>query len=195
VSAATILAALAILRPAQYHDNPERLALVANVVEQVAGEYAPRWRWGRPMLEAAIATAIDQESGLLETVHDGTLRGKAGEVCLMQVHPQNHTWQRLGIASFDALGGTDYQSTLNCVRTGTASLVFAAHHCYDQNYHRNWARAMWTQYHFGNRCWISPHAKKRAALMTRIASTHWAPTTEQREQLNATKQHAALLTQ
>lgn len=187
LNAAVLLAAFATLQPRVYAANPERVALVAVAVEQQAIQSSSKWRWGTQQLAAAIATAILKESSIWESVHSGEQRGKAGEICLMQIHPKNRVWERIGIESFESMGGVDPRSTRNCIAAGTATLVYAANRCYSKNYHRNWAPAMWTQYHYGSKCWLSPHAHGRARMMRQIATTRWVVTPEIEQQIAAAR--------
>ena len=179
-TAATLLAAFQSLAPAEYAKDPPRFATIAVAGESVVAEYGQRFVKGPRMLGAAVATAIRKESAFWLDVHDGSRVGPSGEVCLVQIHPSNPHWQRVGAPLREALAGTDYESTRWCLATGAVSLSSALSHCWAQRFWKNWAQAMWTQYHYGNRCWLSPHAYKRTAMMRRIAYTRWEPTQEHR---------------
>jgi hypothetical protein len=178
----TFLVMLAHEMPGEYAKDPERFAVIAMAAKAAQDELLPSWHRDPRLLGAAIATGIRKESGGWESVHDGSLNGKAGEICLMQIHPTNTRWKHWA-PSFEALAGVDLQATTWCLLTGGKSLISAASYCMARNYRRNWAPAMWTMYHYGDRCWLSPEAKARTALMNRLAYTDWKPTDEQLEVL------------
>jgi hypothetical protein len=115
-------------------------------------------------LRGAILTAIEHESGFMESVHSGELRGKAGEICLVQIHPTNGFWKQVA-TEFDELGGLDIESTTKCLTAGVLTLRHSRGYCRARRFYKNWAPAMWTKYHYGNRCWLSPHAYKRTRRM------------------------------
>ncbi|HEX2882235.1 MAG TPA: hypothetical protein VHO25_22095 [Polyangiaceae bacterium] len=166
ITPATILAALLALMPAPASEHP-RYQIAAEAIATVHAEFLPSWPRDSATLFAAQLTIIDFESDMQRGVHDGTIRGKAGEVCLMQAHRTNGFWARYG-SSLDELAGTDLESTLRCIRTGTATLVWAANRCLKQHYRRNLWPAMFSAYHLGGQCWASPERFKRARAMQTI---------------------------
>jgi len=162
--------------------DPEELKRVA--VVSVAAYQAQqtllkskRWPGSEAELAGAIATGVIRESGLWHDTHDGSRIGRAGEICLMQIHPTNPAW-KLFTSSRKNLAGTDLESTRLCLLTGAESLTRSARHCLGKRYFKNWRQAMWTMYHYGSRCWLSPHAYPRTRTMARIASKRWVVTEE-----------------
>lgn len=179
MKAELILAAfMALMKPAPA--ELPRIATIAVAAEDVTAEVMAEKRWpsSEDELSAAIAAGIIEESGLLRTVHSGTLRGKAGEICIMQLHPKNTFWKEF---EFESLGGTDYASTRRCLLSGAHTLQWGARRCLARHYKTYWRQAMWSAYHLGGACWASPHRFKRAALQVRIASTRWEVTDRHRD--------------
>ena len=174
MKAEAILAALMEITSPKAADLP-RLATVAIAAEDVTREVFDKKGWpsSQDELSAAIVTGIINESWGREDIHSGALRGKAGEVCLMQIHPTNAFWAELTGGDFDALGGTDYESTRLCLTAGARTLRWGARRCLAQHYRTYWREAMWSAYHLGGACWASPHRFKRARMQSRIVSTSW----------------------
>jgi len=170
ISAAAILTLLATNFPGQFAEEPRRFAVIAVAAQHAVSKVAPKWRRGEKVLLAALLTAATRESGFRQDIHSGELRGKAGEVCLVQIHPTNPAWKKVGAPTFDALGGVGLEATTYCLEAGALSLIQAANYCTARKYRRNWAQAMWTAYHYGGQCWLSPHAYGRTALMWRMYS-------------------------
>jgi hypothetical protein len=165
------------MRPSEYASDPYRIATIAVAIERAQITLAPKWGRDPRLLGAALATAVIKESGTWESVHSGEKRGGAGEICLVQIHPTNRKWVKAGAPSFESLGGVGPQSTEWCILSGAHSLVDGSRFCSKRKYRTKWALAMWTMYHYGSRCWISPGAKGRTQLMQKIATTPWKPTT------------------
>ena len=178
IEAAAILALLADRAPQQYAAEPDRFAVIAVATERAVKAALPRWHRPEKLLLAALLTAALRESGFRKDIHSGELRGKAGEICLVQIHPRNPVWRTVGAPSFDALGGVDLQSTTYCLTAGALSLARAASYCGARHYRKNWAQAMWTLYHYGSKCWLSPHAYPRTATMWRLYNCSPVPTDE-----------------
>lgn len=153
---------LTVLERARPEVPPERAAVMSQAVS-TASQLFP----AHPMLPAAILTTIEQEGGFLEAVQSGEIRGKAGEVCLSQIHPKNGFWRGY-VAEFDDLAGLDLEATTACFSVAAHTLDYGRRRCLAQRYRTNWAPAMWTYYHLGGQCWLSPHAHKRTARMY-----HW----------------------
>jgi hypothetical protein len=99
----------------------ERWAVISVAAARVAESPPREWRWGGYVgaLQAVRAeiTIARHESGFWRSVHEGRLRGAAGEVCLTQIHPA--TARALGI-ELDSLVGVDLEATERCFR---ASLI------------------------------------------------------------------------
>lgn len=181
-SAGEYIALFATELPDVYAANPGRVARVAVGAERAEAKLRARFR--RPnMLGPTLATIAIKESRLAESVHDGSRRGRAGEICLTQIHPVNTQWKPWAPA-FESLAGTDVEATERCFLAAAQSLTFALSYCHKRRYYRNWAKAMFSAYHYGGKCWLSPHAGERTALMLRLASTKWTPTKEQIELLD-----------
>lgn len=174
--------------PKEYAKNPERIARVALGAEKA--ELKLRLRFPqRALLGAILAATSLKESGLWESVHDGSRRGPSGEICLMQIHPVNTQWKAWA-PSFESLAGTTVAATELCFLAGGQSLTSALNRCWARKYHKNWLEAMFTSYHYSAKCWLSPHAHERARFVRGIAATKWAATDEQRAILKTQVQAA-----
>ena len=167
---AAFLTVLQLMFPTQDPSELARYSTEAQALATAHAEFLPKWPRGGTELAAAQLTIIRFESGNLLGVHDGSIRGPSGEVCLMQIHPTNGTWRKYS-DSFEALAGVDLEATTACIRTGTASLVWAANRCIGQRYRKNWAPAMMSSYHLGGQCWASPERFKRAMAMRNLESS------------------------
>jgi hypothetical protein len=177
------LAIFSTKAPGFYSKDPARFARIAVAAARAERKLIKRFRHQR-YLGAILATVALNESGLWPDTHEGTRRGKAGEICLTQIHPRNPKWRRWA-PSFESLAGTDIASTELCFLAAGETLIGALGFCLHRHYYTNWAAAMFTNYHYGDRCWLSPHAYPRARYMTAIASRKWVPTPEQRKLLEA----------
>lgn len=155
----SILLALAEQRPDVTPERAETIAHAISAAERAFPEH--------PMLAAALLTAIEQESNFSEAVQLGDVRGKAGEICMTQIHPVNGFWRGY-VARFEDLAGLSIEATTACFLTAAKTLNYGRARCIRQHYRRNWAQAMWTHYHHGATCWLSPHAHKRTKRMH-----HW----------------------
>ena len=176
-TAVIFMAVFAAMKPSVYEKSPERVAVISVAAERAQEKLLPHWRRAPELLGGSIATAAIKESGLMEDTHSGERRGRAKEICLVQIHPTNRIWKRWA-PSFESLAGVDLLSTERCLLSGGQTLVLSLNYCHKRRFYTNWAQAMWTKYHYGNRCWLSPHAHGRTALMNKIAWTKWEPTEE-----------------
>jgi hypothetical protein len=154
---------LLVLLQTHRPDIPPERAETLSLAVQAAVEEFPT----HPALVGALLTAMEQEGNFQEDIQVGEVRGLAGEICLAQIHPVNGFWKGY-VASFEDLAGLDLEATSNCLRTAAKTLSFGRNHCLKKRYRKNWAQAMWTSYHWGGKCWLSPHAYKRTARMW-----HW----------------------
>jgi hypothetical protein len=148
---------------------PPRYETTAEALATVHAEFLPRWRRSGDEPAAVQLTVIRFESGFLEGVHGGSIRGPSGEICLMQIHPSNGLWKRYA-PSFESLAGTDLASTERCLRSGTASLVWSLNHCLKRRYYKNAIPALFSSYHLGGKCWASPERFKRARYMRGVVA-------------------------
>jgi anaerobic selenocysteine-containing dehydrogenase len=107
-------------------ESLERWATIALADAAVAANPPAEWHWrgadGRLQLVRALVTIARHESAFWRSVHEGRLRGAAGEACLVQIHPD--TARRLGI-DLDSLVGIDQAATERCLRAGAIVLAMA----------------------------------------------------------------------
>jgi hypothetical protein len=178
LKALIFLAVFAHYLPTQYEKHPGRVVTTAVAGERAVASVASKWHRSDTLLGAAIATAVINESGLAENIHTGDRRGGAGEICLVQIHPSNKLWRKVDAPSFEALAGAGEQATTWCLATAGVTLAFGDAYCQRRRYYTNWMQAMWTMYHFGSKCWLSPHARPRSRMMSNIASRKWEPSEE-----------------
>lgn len=115
-------------RPETRLEGMERFAEAAAAFHRVVMEPPESWdpRWSdRAMINAGV-TIMRHESALWRDVATGLIRGLAGEVCYMQIHPKNLL--RFGLAESDVLG-LDIDSVETCIRTGIDILARATEGC------------------------------------------------------------------
>ena len=177
-TAAMYLAAIAHEMPEQYEQDPERMALIAVAAEHVQTEQLESWRAHPKQLAGALVTALLYESRAARKVHSGEVLGPTGDICLMQIHPSNGTWRQYA-DSFRQLAGLSYEATVRCINTGVRTLVTSLNYCASRGYTgKRWAKAMWSKYAFGRKCWLYKQAPARAARTERVAWQEWRPTQE-----------------
>jgi hypothetical protein len=176
-TAAKFLAALCAQLPTQCEQDGPRMANIAVAAEQAQTELAPKWRRNGKLMSAAIITAIVNESGGKRGVHDGTVRSRTRDICLMQINPGNGTWKKHS-PSFEQLAGTSVEATTRCILTGLHTLISSDRHCQRHHYKTNWAEAMWSVYGNGHHCWKTRSRFKRANMTKRIAWSNPTPTRE-----------------
>ncbi len=175
LTAAWVASALAHLLPAPagFEGAARRDTITAATVAAV--EATPQWRWSKRELAASLAVIVRFESNADAWVHHGVIVGRAGEVCLTQIHPVVRPFvERLGFEWSD-LTGSDLASTTACLRVAAALLSSHRAYCESRRYFKNWDQAMFARYHRGNGCWGSPHQKKRALALRSVlavASDH-----------------------
>ena len=104
----------------------ERWTVIAGAIETVAIDPPELWTGTPEELWRALVTIARHESAYWGSVHDGTLRGAAGEACLLQIHPEN--WVKLGVSDTD-LVGLDLASTERCIRAGATILAQSRDAC------------------------------------------------------------------
>jgi hypothetical protein len=183
-TALTFLTAFAHERPRQFRDAPERIAMVAIATEVAQADVMARWHHHPRMLGAVIIEAILAESGLDQDVHSGLRRGRAGEICLMQIAPVNIAWQPFS-DSFDALAGVEFEPTSECIMAGVKTLLAADLRCTRKHPKGNWVRVLWTGYQYSAYCFGGKYAKERERETNRIAWTRWEPKDQHIDALDA----------
>lgn len=109
-------------------EGMDRWAVIARAIARVSEEPPSNWRraWPRLGLARALVTIARHESAFWRPVHDGRLRGTAGEVCLVQVHPV--AAKTLGV-ELESLVGLDAAATERCLRAGAELLARARRYC------------------------------------------------------------------
>jgi len=102
----------------------DRWATIATVVERVCSDPPPAWkpRWGSLGCVRGIVTIMRHESAFWRAVHEGKLRGPAGEVGLPQIHPV--VLRSLGIDP-ERVVGIDAASTERSLRVAVELLGLA----------------------------------------------------------------------
>ena len=115
-------------RPESEAEGMARYALIARAIANVVAAPPAPWKhsWSRVELGRALVTIARHESAFWRPVHAGALRGPAGEVCLVQVHPI--TAAKLGI-DLESLVGVDLAATERCLRVGAELLARARLMC------------------------------------------------------------------
>ncbi len=153
-------------------DEP-RMRIIADAVDQVVVEFAPRWRKSPAELRALLLTAPHFNGDFAEDVHSGAKRGPGGDICLSDINPGNPLWKRHA-DSFESLAGTDYEATLRCLRVGAETLTVSLNYCWKRRYYRNWIEATVSAYHHSP-CWSSPQRFKRAMFARSLLSFKGTP--------------------
>ncbi len=101
-----------------------RWATIARSVETVCSDPPPAWkpRWGSLGCARGIVTIMRHESAYWRSVHEGKLRGPAGEVGLPQLHPA--VLKSLGIDP-ETVVGIDAAATERSLRVAVELLGLA----------------------------------------------------------------------
>lgn len=102
-------------------EGTDRWATIARASARVCSSPPPAWKakWGALACTRGLTTIMRHESAFWRSVHEGRLRGPAGEVCLVQIHPA--VTKALGIDP-ETLVGIDDASTERCLRVGAELL-------------------------------------------------------------------------
>jgi hypothetical protein len=102
----------------------DRWATIAQVSERVCNDPPPAWkpRWGALGCVRGIVTIMRHESAFWRSVHEGKLRGPAGEVGLPQLHPA--VLNSLGIDP-ETVVGIDAAATERSLRVAVELLGLA----------------------------------------------------------------------
>lgn len=102
----------------------DRWATIGRVVERVCADPPPAWkpRWGSLGCARGLVTIMRHESAFWRSVHEGELRGPAGEVGLPQLHPA--VLHSLGIDP-ESVVGIDAASTERSLRVAVELLGLA----------------------------------------------------------------------
>lgn len=105
-------------------EGMDRYATIARANAKVCSNPPPAWkpRWGSLACSRGETTIARHESAFWRSVHEGRLRGPAGEVCLVQLHPA--VLRSLGIDP-ESLVGIDDAATERCLRVGVELLGLA----------------------------------------------------------------------
>jgi len=99
-----------------------RYVTVARAIAVVVTEPPAGWTGSSRELAHLLVTIARHESGFWRGVHDGTLRGAAGEKGLFQVHPS--------LPEFDeCLVGVDLDATISCVEVAARLVTRAKRMC------------------------------------------------------------------
>lgn len=137
-----------------YDEGMARYAIIARAVTRVANNPPAEWVWlgrlGALQIVRAEVTIARHESGFWRSVHEGKLRGPAGEACLVQIHPA--TARHFGI-DLESLVGLDEDSTYRCIYAGVFVLakarVLAERRCHDG---KHWFEPTIAAYGSGKGC-------------------------------------------
>lgn len=97
-----------------YSEGLTRFATVATAISKVAGNDR--------QLVHLLVTIARHESAFLRSVHDGTLRGQAGEKGLWQVHPSLPEYD-------ECRPGVDLGATVSCALVAAEQLKRARRYC------------------------------------------------------------------
>lgn len=117
MNAAAVLAIMCTLVPPADGER-DRYALIAQTIAETATADArdERTGWAADELAAMLIATARHESDFRRAVHSGKVRGRAGEVCLMQINPKS---RRVGRQHhWSTLAGVDLAATRRCIETG-----------------------------------------------------------------------------
>lgn len=109
-----------------------RFATIAVATDYVERNPPESWRSGRGAaypfgdLSDGLVTIMRHESAYWRSVHEGRIRGAAGEWCLVQIHPS--VLDSLGVTG-EELVGIDLDSTIRCLMAGAELLGRARRLC------------------------------------------------------------------
>ena len=103
-------------------EGMRRFATVAHALDKVSQDPPANWTGTPRELYNALVAIARQESAFWRGVHEGRIRGPAGEACLMQVHPGNGY-------DLEKLVGVDLDSTARCLHAGAEILSKAREYC------------------------------------------------------------------
>jgi hypothetical protein len=151
----------------------ERYATIALAEANVAKAPPVEWHWcnaaGDLQAVRAEVTIARHESGFWRSVHEGKLRGPAGEVCLVQIHP---VLARLLGIDLESLVGVDLAATERCFRAGLTVLAKSRDraerdaHCADSlRYH--WFQPSIALYGSGRDCIAGDWVQRRMRTYAR----------------------------
>jgi hypothetical protein len=177
-TAAMFLVALLQRLPTSDPTELERYATMAQGYAIAEAELAVQWRGPRVELGAMMFTAMWFNGHGARDIHSGERLGAGGATCLTDIDPGNPLWKRF-VPRLSELAGLTLEATANCFRVGGLSLVMGLNYCLKRKFRTNWREATWTSYHYGNRCWLSPHAHARARMQATLVTQ--ANRTELRE--------------
>jgi hypothetical protein len=138
-----------------------RWVTIATQAAHVALHPPARWPGSKRELWRVLVTVARHESAFWRPVHEGRLRGSAGEVCLLQIHPV--VWASLGVSG-DDLVGVDPESTRRCLYAG-AELMSRARRLCPQDF----PGGMFATYGSGEHC---GEGARESWVASRVA-TYW----------------------
>lgn len=136
-----------------------RLEVVSEALADAALYAGASWREGPVDLARAMLAASGWSTGLREDIETGRKRGRAGEVCLMDILPDSLRkavpWDLAGLekeALVQKVVGVEYPELRRCFDAGAVLLV-RAHH-WAENHCRKWPSdyATFSAYATGSRC-------------------------------------------
>jgi hypothetical protein len=104
-----------------------RFATIARALDAVRRRPPARWKGTGSELWRALGSIARHESAFWEGVQSGAIRGSAGEVCLVQLHPR--IWASLGISDPAEVLGVELEPTERCLRAGAELLTRARGLC------------------------------------------------------------------
>ena len=128
------------------------------------------WSGSYDELVVILLAVARNESAFWRSVQDGTIRGPAGELCYVQIHPT--TAKRLGLIPDDIIG-LDPQSTFSCFYEGAKLLGSARRGCRNSGGH--WSHGTFSRYGTGGSCtnrsaWVQ--RRFRSYVVARHAQAH-----------------------
>lgn len=158
-------------RPETRVEALRRFATIAIAIESVAQDPPESWRrrWSGDELWRGLATIARQESAFWRSVHEGRIRGRAGEWCLAQIHPVV-----LPVLGYDGpdLVGTDLAATTRCFRVAAELLGRARRLCASEPGH--WFESAIAAYGSGQGCatdpdWVRARVETYRSIDARVA--------------------------
>jgi len=160
-----------------------RLEVVADALADAALYAGASWREGPVDLARAMLAASGWSTGLREDIQTGRKRGRAGEVCLMDILPESLRsavpWDLAGLekeALVQKVVGLEYPELRRCFDAGAVLLVRA--HRWAEEHCKKWPvdYATYSAYATGSRCetigLYGDYAELRAHSYRKFRATH-----------------------
>jgi hypothetical protein len=153
----------------------DRWVSMASAIRRVAVASSEWWNGSPDQMAVLLVTVARHESAYWRSVQDGTIRGPAGEVCYLQLHPV--VLRRMGIETGEVLG-LDDDGTFGCMWHGAKMLAAARNACGGTGGH--WSLGTLSRYGTGATClnreaWVQ--ARYRSYSHAAAANAHperWA---------------------